>query len=179
MRCTVPAAPGVSSPTTLIRLARDDEATARLHGHAVQVRATNPLAAARSRGSAGPPEVAFGTLEHLFGRVSGMDTVMGDSSTDSFGVDEVGSVPTERLEAELVGWSARLAAALGRWLVLLGEYDRRGAYEAWGCWSCVQWVVWQCGLDPRSAREHLRVARALQELPLVSTARLRSPLVAR
>jgi len=105
-----------------------------------------------------------------------MDTVMGDSSTDSFRVDEVGSVPTERLEAELVGWSARLAAATGRWLVLLGEYDRRGAYEAWGCWSCAQWVVWQCGLDPRSAREHLRVARALQELPLVRDAMLAGEL---
>jgi len=86
------------------------------------------------------------------------------------GEPDVASMATERLEAELVEWSARLAAGMARWLGLLAEFDRRGAYEAWGCASCVAWVVWQCGLDPRSAREHLRVARALEDLPEIRAA---------
>ena len=32
------------------------------------------------------------------------------------------------------------------------------------------WVAWRCGLDPRSAREHVRVARALRELPEIRRA---------
>ncbi len=36
-----------------------------------------------------------------------------------------------------------------------------------GFHSCGAWVAWRCGMDPRSAREHVRVARALEDLPLL------------
>ena len=49
---------------------------------------------------------------------------------------------------------------------LVGEFDRRKGYEAWGCVSCAYWLSWQCGLDLRSARDKVRVARALEDLPL-------------
>jgi hypothetical protein len=42
--------------------------------------------------------------------------------------------------------------------------------EAWGCISCAHWLNWQCGLDLRSARHKVRVARALEGLPLLRAA---------
>ena len=32
-------------------------------------------------------------------------------------------------------------------------------------WSCAHWLSWRCGIAPHTAREHVRVARALQDLP--------------
>ena len=36
--------------------------------------------------------------------------------------------------------------------------------------SCAHWLSWQCGLSPGAAREHVRVARALESLPLIEAA---------
>ena len=77
-------------------------------------------------------------------------------------------LPLERLEAELCTWSANLAAAEFRWFALLAEFDRRDGWQQWECHSCVSWMTWQLGLDDRTAREKLRVARQLLELPLVA-----------
>jgi len=79
-----------------------------------------------------------------------------------------GGMPLERIEAELTELAGQLAAGECRWLLLVSEYDRREGYLQWGCRSCAQWLSWQCGLDARSAREKLRVARALDDLPVIS-----------
>ena len=50
------------------------------------------------------------------------------------------------------------------------EFDRRGGHEAAGFHSCTGWLAWHCGLTARSAREQVRVARALSDLPLVRAA---------
>lgn len=83
-------------------------------------------------------------------------------------VERVGSVPTERLEAELCGHASRSAAAMYRWLVLVAEFDRREAAGPWGVRSTAAWLAWQCGLDSRTARDHVRVARSLVRLPLIA-----------
>ena len=75
--------------------------------------------------------------------------------------------PTEWIEREIGELAAHIAAATCRWLELVAEFDRREAHETWGFYSCGAWVAWRCSIDPRSAREHVRVARALGELPLV------------
>ena len=75
--------------------------------------------------------------------------------------------PTEWLEREIGELAAHIAAATCRWLGLVAEFDRRGAHEKWGFHSCGAWIAWRCALDPRSAREHVRVARALEDLPLL------------
>jgi hypothetical protein len=79
-------------------------------------------------------------------------------------------LPTERLEAEIVGLAARMAGAMCRWLLLVAEFDRREAYEAWECTSTAQWLSWRCAISAPTAREHVRVARALVDLPLVRAA---------
>jgi Domain of unknown function (DUF222)/HNH endonuclease len=72
----------------------------------------------------------------------------------------------EELESELATLAAHLYAGMCRWLELLGELDRRGGWaEEEGTDSCAAWVAWRCGLTPRAAREHVRVARRLPELP--------------
>ena len=75
--------------------------------------------------------------------------------------------PTDLLEREIGELAAHIAAATCRWLELVAEFDRRGAHEAWGFHSCGAWVAWRCAIDPRSAREHVRVARALEDLQAV------------
>jgi 5-methylcytosine-specific restriction endonuclease McrA len=75
------------------------------------------------------------------------------------------TVPLERLEAEITQLAGELAAAECRWLQLIAEYDRREGWAQWGCHSAVQWLGWHCGLSGRAARDRLRVAHALWELP--------------
>ncbi len=75
--------------------------------------------------------------------------------------------PTDWLEREIGELAAHIAAATCRWLELVAEFDRRRAHEAWGFHSCGAWVAWRCAIDPRSAREHVRVARALEDLQAV------------
>ncbi|MEK6271100.1 MAG: DUF222 domain-containing protein [Actinomycetota bacterium] len=75
-------------------------------------------------------------------------------------------LPREHLEHEICELAAQLTARMARWLSLLGEFDRREAWgECSGCRSTADWVAWRCALSPRAAREHVRVARALPELP--------------
>jgi len=76
----------------------------------------------------------------------------------------------EDLEREICELAGHLAAATCRWLLLVAEFDRRGGWASWGAKSCVQWLTWRCSIGRVTAREHLRVARRLRELPLVREA---------
>jgi hypothetical protein len=80
------------------------------------------------------------------------------------------SLPTEGLEARLTEYAGHLAAAECRWLEMVAEYDRRRAYESWGCLSMAYWLNWHCGLDLRSARDKVRVAHALERFELIRQA---------
>jgi hypothetical protein len=80
---------------------------------------------------------------------------------------ELRELPTERLEHEITELAAHLNAGCCRWLELVAEFDSRGAWADYACRSCAEWVAWQCALTTRSAREHVRVARRLTELPLI------------
>ncbi|HEY4346330.1 MAG TPA: DUF222 domain-containing protein [Gaiellaceae bacterium] len=82
--------------------------------------------------------------------------------------------PLCELEDELATLAAHLSAGMSRWLGLVAELDRRFGGTAWG--SCAEWIAWRCALSPRSAREHVRVARALAGLPLVQGAFARGEL---
>jgi Domain of unknown function (DUF222)/HNH endonuclease len=73
--------------------------------------------------------------------------------------------PLERLETEICDLAAHLAAATCRWLLLVAEFDRRRGWAGWGLLSCAHWLSWKCGISLKTAREQVRVARALEELP--------------
>ncbi|MGY1653170.1 DUF222 domain-containing protein [Geodermatophilus sp. SYSU D01119] len=64
----------------------------------------------------------------------------------------------------------RLAAATAEWLLLIARFDRREGWAGHALRSCAHWLAWQCGLSPGTAREHVRVARALATLPGIRAA---------
>lgn len=78
--------------------------------------------------------------------------------------------PLESLGDEICELAAHIAAATCRWLVLLAEWDRREGWAEWGLRSCAHWLSWRCSLGLTAAREHVRVARRLDELPLIRDA---------
>src|SRR5690606_21726794 len=65
---------------------------------------------------------------------------------------------------------SRISAEMCRWLLLIAELDRREAYLHWGCRSTAHWLSWHCGIGLRAAYEHVRIGRALTELPLIREA---------
>src|SRR5438045_990848 len=75
-------------------------------------------------------------------------------------------LPLEQLEQRITELASRMTAGMARWIALVGEFDRRDGWgEAWGCRSTAHWIAWRCAMSPRAAREHVRVARVLPELP--------------
>ena len=80
---------------------------------------------------------------------------------------EPGGVPLERLEAQICELAGHLAAATCRFLVLLGDFDARQGWASWEMTSCAQWLSWKCQMSSGTAREHVRVARALRDLPVI------------
>ena len=77
--------------------------------------------------------------------------------------------PKERLGEEIATLAARIDAATYELLGLIRAFDEQ---EGWsnGFLSCAHWLTWRIGLAPSAARERVRVARALGELPLMSEA---------
>ncbi len=74
----------------------------------------------------------------------------------------------EALGDRIAELSARIQAATCELLVLIHQFDERGGWE--GFTSCAHWLSWRIGLAPGAAREHVRVARALADLPRLSAA---------
>ena len=80
------------------------------------------------------------------------------------------SVPIDRLEQDIASLAADLARRLERWLALVAEFDRRDGARRWGYRGTAEWLAWRCGLSRRTARDHVRVARALTVRPLMREA---------
>ena len=74
----------------------------------------------------------------------------------------------DRLGDRIAELSARIDAATYELLCYLREFDRQHGWE--GFRSCAHWLNWRTGLDLGAAREKLRVAAALAELPHIAAA---------
>jgi len=81
----------------------------------------------------------------------------------------------DRLGDEIAELSAHLEAATARLLDRIREFDERGGWSN-GFRSCAAWLSWRVGLDPRAARERVRVARALGTLPRLAAALARGEI---
>lgn len=97
------------------------------------------------------------------------ETAADDSHADAPG-DAPGDAPNGRfgdpLGDEIAELCAHLDAGTYRLLTLLRAFD---AQELWSGWkSCAQWLSWRTGLSAGPARERVRVARRLGELPVVA-----------
>jgi hypothetical protein len=82
----------------------------------------------------------------------------------------------DELEAEITTLAGHLNAGEYRWLTLVAEFDERKGWVAAGCSSCAHWINFKCGMSLCAARERVRVAHALENLPKVSAAMARGAL---
>jgi hypothetical protein len=76
----------------------------------------------------------------------------------------------EGLEDQITELAAHIYAATYRLLELVREYDEAEGWRQPGLRSCAHWLNWKCGIGMGAAREKVRVAHALKELPLTSDA---------
>ncbi len=74
------------------------------------------------------------------------------------------------LTAEICCMAGHINAASYRWLALIAELDRRQGWAEDSAQSCAHWLGWKCGVALGAAREKVRVARALESLPMTSAA---------
>ena len=72
------------------------------------------------------------------------------------------------LENEITELAAHIHAATYRLLELIREFDRREGWGGPGMKSCAHWLNWKCGIGLGAAREKVRVAHALEDLPKIS-----------
>ncbi len=72
--------------------------------------------------------------------------------------------------------AAHLDAATHRFLTDLRAFDASGAWYAQGAQSCAKWMSWRLHWEGNRAREHVRVAKRLGELPLIDDALRRGEL---
>jgi hypothetical protein len=86
------------------------------------------------------------------------------------------AVGAERLGEAIAELAARLHAATYELLVLIGPFDAAAGWGSTGCLSCAHWLSWRTGIDPGAAREKVRVARALADLPRIGAAMQRGEL---
>jgi hypothetical protein len=77
---------------------------------------------------------------------------------------------TEALAQEIATLSAHLDAATHRLLECIRVFDEGGGWHEHGAITCAHWLSWRVGWDPGTAREHVRVARALGKLPAIDGA---------
>lgn len=76
----------------------------------------------------------------------------------------------ELLGERIAEQAAHLDAALHRLLTDLREFERGGSWFHQGFRSCAQWLSWRVGWSLGTAREHVRVAVRLGELPSIDDA---------
>jgi hypothetical protein len=76
----------------------------------------------------------------------------------------------DALEREITNLCAQINAASYLLLQLIAELDDQAPWGAWGLASCAHWLNWRCGIGLNAAREKVRVAHALKDLPAISAA---------
>ena len=79
-------------------------------------------------------------------------------------------IRADALEREITDLCAQINAASYRLLQLIAELDDEAPWGAWGLQSCAHWLNWRCGISLNAAREKVRVAHALKDLPAISSA---------
>ena len=93
-----------------------------------------------------------------------------DGSLPCFDEITTDTRPTHELADEIVELAGHLNAGNYRFLTLIAEFDRRSGWNCGATQDCAHWLNWKCGIDLGAAREKVRTARALKNLPLVSAA---------
>lgn len=77
------------------------------------------------------------------------------------------TTPVEHLGEAIAELTSRIHAATYELLVMLRDFDAQAGWNN-GFLSCAHWLHWRTGIDLGAAREKVRVAKALADLPLLS-----------
>ena len=77
------------------------------------------------------------------------------------------AIDVDALGDQIAEMSAHIDAAMHRLLTTIREFDIASGWHVQGALSCAHWLAWRVGWDLRTARERVRVARKLAELPLI------------
>jgi len=74
------------------------------------------------------------------------------------------------LERQIVAVALGMRSQIAAWLALVAEFDARDGTARTRFCGTAEWLAFECQLTARTARDHVRVARRLTELPLVAAA---------
>lgn len=81
--------------------------------------------------------------------------------------DRLARGDAESLGERIQQQAAVIAEATCELLLMVGDFDARGGVGWYvGLKSTAHWLAWACSMSPGTAREHVRVARALDAMPL-------------
>ena len=73
-----------------------------------------------------------------------------------------------QIGAEITELCSYICAAESRLLTLIREFDEKEYWAGQGLCSCAHWLNFKCGIGMNAAREKIRVAHALAELPKIN-----------
>ena len=76
----------------------------------------------------------------------------------------------DELDAAICRLASRINAVNYQLLVLVREFDDRMGWAKWSFPNCAEWLSWRCGICVSAAREKVRTAQALRDLPGISLA---------
>src|SRR5688572_28992387 len=77
---------------------------------------------------------------------------------------------TDELASEITELAGHLNATNYYFRQLIAEFDNRKGWSDNATQSCAHWLNWKCGIDIGAAREKVRVAHALENLPKIAAA---------
>ena len=80
------------------------------------------------------------------------------------------TLDTDALGEQIGRLAGSLAVGTHRLITAIGHFDAASGWAAHGALSCGQWLSWKIGMGAGEAREKVRVARALRELPKIDGA---------
>ncbi len=75
---------------------------------------------------------------------------------------------SERLGKEITELYGYINAATAQLLTMIREFDQKKLWHLEGICSCAHWLNWKCGIGMNAAREKVRAANALGDLPKIS-----------
>ncbi|MGE3635493.1 MAG: DUF222 domain-containing protein, partial [Sandaracinaceae bacterium] len=81
------------------------------------------------------------------------------------GIERAPAPDMDAVEAELARLEASINSAIHRRLELIRLIDESGRWAHQGCKSCAHWLSWRLGIRPSTAREQVRVATKLKDMP--------------
>src|SRR5688572_9295398 len=76
----------------------------------------------------------------------------------------------DELDAAICRLASRVNAVNYRLLVLVREFDDRMGWAKWSYPNCAEWLSCRCQISLSAAREKVRTAHALRDLPEISLA---------